>query len=129
MSGQLPESLSAVILMRAIRDGRASELLHCLFEGGTCTLDPTSGGLVLISGDMLAQVADASFGDDAGPEITDTERKVIERLRSMRIVPLGDLGGGPRFAIRHYTDESMGYFDYETFEGANLFAYIKAGMP
>lgn len=27
-------------LARAIREGRAAELLECMFDGGACTIDP-----------------------------------------------------------------------------------------
>lgn len=58
----MPEPLSRAILEAAIREGRAGELLWCLFNGGTCTVDPETRKLVLITGEMLDEVRRESFG-------------------------------------------------------------------
>jgi hypothetical protein len=51
----IPEEYAAAILLAAIKKGRASELLMCLFGGGSCTLSP-SGALVMVDGDTLAKL-------------------------------------------------------------------------
>lgn len=55
MADHLPEPLARQILQRAIDEGRASNLLACLFAGGAATVDP-AGHLVLIDADVLAQM-------------------------------------------------------------------------
>lgn len=52
----MDENFAAFILLAAIREGRAAELLTCLFEGGSATVDP-DGKLVLASSDILKQLA------------------------------------------------------------------------
>lgn len=49
---EVPEDLARAILAAAIVEGRCGELLDCLFEGGSATVDP-AGKLCLLSGDAL----------------------------------------------------------------------------
>lgn len=48
------EALAKRILLTAIAEGRAAELLECLFEGGSATVDATTGKLMLATADQLA---------------------------------------------------------------------------
>lgn len=47
---ELDESFAAAILRKAIDTGRSAELLNNLFEGGSVTLDATTGDLIIFSG-------------------------------------------------------------------------------
>lgn len=53
------EQMAQRILHAALLEDRAQELLSCLFDGGSATVDP-SGTLALATGEMLA----AMFPDD-----------------------------------------------------------------
>jgi len=55
----MDEVQAARIFQVAINQGRAAELLTCLFEGGSATVDP-KGDLVLASSDILQQLMDNS---------------------------------------------------------------------
>jgi hypothetical protein len=48
------DGVATAIFEQAIRAGRCGELLECLFDGGSATID-TSGELVLASADALQQ--------------------------------------------------------------------------
>jgi|JI10StandDraft_1071094.scaffolds.fasta_scaffold30338_11 hypothetical protein len=50
---ELPESLSQAILLAAIEENRASELLECMFNGGAPTIDRQTGKLVLATKEQL----------------------------------------------------------------------------
>lgn len=50
---QLPEPLAQSILIAALKERRASEMLSCLFDGGSATVDAVTYKLVLISGEQL----------------------------------------------------------------------------
>lgn len=52
MADLLPESFAARIMVTAVKEGRAAELLACLFDGGSATVDP-DGRLCLASAAML----------------------------------------------------------------------------
>lgn len=55
-------AVAAGILNSALTDGRAGELLDCLFAGGSAAVD-ADGHLVLIdAGSLAALVADADGG-------------------------------------------------------------------
>lgn len=56
--------LAVRILQTALDEDRADELLACLFAGGSCTVDP-SGHLVLVSGEVVAQMASPTDGSRA----------------------------------------------------------------
>jgi hypothetical protein len=62
----LPESWCRQIVVAALSEERCAELLECLIEGGSCTLDAATKRLVLVSGKQLQQlsVADATQGGD-----------------------------------------------------------------
>lgn len=49
----MPEGFARAILMAAIKENRSAELLECLFDGGSATVD--NGTLVLATADMLDQ--------------------------------------------------------------------------
>lgn len=50
---KVSENVATAIFQAAINEGRASDLLHCLFDGGSATVDVQSGKLVLMSANML----------------------------------------------------------------------------
>lgn len=50
---RLPEAFSALILQAAIREERATDLLECLFDGGSATIDSQTGALVLATKEQL----------------------------------------------------------------------------
>jgi len=45
----ISEALAQRIFAQAIHEDRAAELLECLFDGGSATVDAITGKLVLIS--------------------------------------------------------------------------------
>jgi hypothetical protein len=49
----IPESYARMILLKAIDEQRASELIMALFEGGSVTIDKKTGALVIVSGAQL----------------------------------------------------------------------------
>lgn len=53
MTYKVSENTARIIFQTAIDEQRASDLLHCLFEGGTATVDVETGKLVLMSANML----------------------------------------------------------------------------
>lgn len=53
---QMSEELARRILQAAIDEGRCAEFAECLFDGGSATVDATTGKLVLVSGDGLASM-------------------------------------------------------------------------
>lgn len=53
----MTEVMAARIFLAAINEGRALELLMCLFEGGSATVNP-EGRLVLASAAVIAGIAD-----------------------------------------------------------------------
>jgi hypothetical protein len=53
------ETLARAIFMQAIREERCAELLHCLFDGGSATVDAVTGKLVVVSSDQLAAMVPA----------------------------------------------------------------------
>lgn len=44
------------ILFAALDEGRAEELLMCLFDGGSATVDHSTGHLVLVTAEQLRQL-------------------------------------------------------------------------
>lgn len=54
--GPISEAFARRIFRQAIIEGRAAELLDCLFDGGSVTVDPVTGKLVLATEDMLKQM-------------------------------------------------------------------------
>lgn len=51
MSG-IPENLAAGILIRALYEQRAGELLDALMDGGMATVDAFDGHLVIVDGNV-----------------------------------------------------------------------------
>lgn len=51
----MTEHLAAAILLAAVEEGRSAELLDCLFNNGSATVDP-EGKLVLATNDTLQQL-------------------------------------------------------------------------
>lgn len=47
------ERVATALFTVAIRDGQAAELLTCLFEGGSATVDLHTGKLVMLSNEQL----------------------------------------------------------------------------
>lgn len=56
--GDIPEATAKAILTAAIEEGRASEMLRCLFGGGTCTAQ--GGKLVLLPASVFDRLLPAS---------------------------------------------------------------------
>lgn len=63
---RLLDPLAQRVFTIALRDHRCGELLEHLFDGGSVTVDPTTGALVLISHETLAMMdaADGCPNDD-----------------------------------------------------------------
>lgn len=53
MSYKISEAVAAAILNTAVKEGKASDLFHCLIEGGSATVDVETGKLIMVSGPML----------------------------------------------------------------------------
>jgi len=51
------EAMARRILLAAIDENRCAELMDCLFDGGSATVDARTGKLVLISGGALRRLA------------------------------------------------------------------------
>ena len=51
-----PEYLARAIFQAAINEERCAELMDCLFDNGSATVDAKTGKLVLASEDMLRQM-------------------------------------------------------------------------
>jgi len=71
-AGEISEAFARAIFLTAIREQRCSEMLECLFDGGSATVDARTGKLCLATAEQLAQMiqheADQSAGSDApGP--------------------------------------------------------------
>lgn len=56
MANELLDAMATAIFTVALRDKQAGELLQCLFEGGSATVDNVTGKLVMINGDQLNQM-------------------------------------------------------------------------
>lgn len=54
----VPELVARRILGAAIAEDRCAELLNCLFDGGSATVDAATGNLVLVTADQLAALVD-----------------------------------------------------------------------
>ena len=52
----ISEDFAAAIFFKAITEKKAAELLGLLFEGGSVTLDASTGDLVMISADLLDEM-------------------------------------------------------------------------
>jgi hypothetical protein len=64
-----PEDWAAGILTTAIAEGRAGELLDCLFEGGSCTVDPLTGRLILATAEQVRGLFVLDLGEPPAPEM------------------------------------------------------------
>jgi hypothetical protein len=67
VSTTFPDGLAERILRQALDEHRAAELLVCLFDGGSCTVDARSGRLVLVSGDHTRHGDHRGFARDGAP--------------------------------------------------------------
>lgn len=77
------EAMATRILEAALRERRAAELLECLFEGGSATVNAVTGKLVLasaaqlrqmvVSDDLVREVIDAGIAQ----EDADAERRAL----------------------------------------------------
>ena len=56
MDDIIPESFARGIFERAIREERCAEVLSCLFDGGSVTIDPLTDKIVLATFDQLEQL-------------------------------------------------------------------------
>lgn len=56
------EKLATRLFLVAIKEGHAAELLDCLFNGGSATVD-SAGRLVLISAEQVAAMTSDANGD------------------------------------------------------------------
>lgn len=54
----ISEPMARRIFQKAINTGQSGALLDCLFEGGTATIDGSTGELVMIPGAALAEFAE-----------------------------------------------------------------------
>lgn len=52
----LPEGVARRIVEAALTESRCAELLVCLMDGGSATVDHGTGRLVTVSGDLLGQM-------------------------------------------------------------------------
>lgn len=59
---RISEPLARMMLEIAIAEGRSSELLHTLFDGGSVTIS-TTGELIMIPGSAIADFMAENFGD------------------------------------------------------------------
>ena len=50
------ERLAVNLFQTAINRGQAGELLECLFDGGSATIDPVTGEIVMVTEDLLNQM-------------------------------------------------------------------------
>ena len=62
----LPESFCRQIVAAALAEERCSELLECLMEGGSCTVDATTHKLVLVGGNQIRQMVKQMGGEADG---------------------------------------------------------------
>jgi hypothetical protein len=60
------EVLARRIFDQAIIEERCAELLEALFDGGSATVDLTTGRLVIVSADLLNQFSTPSPNDGSG---------------------------------------------------------------
>jgi len=60
------DRLARRLFMTAIRDGQEGELLQCLFDGGSATIDARTGKLVMVTEDLLKQFHDPPTWMDEG---------------------------------------------------------------
>lgn len=52
------DRLASRLFGKALETGQAGDLLACLFEGGTATIDASTGELVLLDSTLIDQAAD-----------------------------------------------------------------------
>lgn len=57
------EVAAAAILRTALAEERAGELMDCLFDGGSATVDAVTGELVLVGPEQLAAMAPADVDE------------------------------------------------------------------
>ncbi len=51
------ESLAKYLFQTAIAEGRCADLLDCLWAGGSATVDHSTGKLVFVTSEQLAELA------------------------------------------------------------------------
>lgn len=54
------DTLAKGMFLQSIREDRAGELLECLFEGGSATLDAATGKLVMLPGSAFQSLFDST---------------------------------------------------------------------
>lgn len=57
-----PETVARAIFQQAINEQRCAELLECLFEDGTATVDAKTGNLVVIPAEAMKPLAAENDG-------------------------------------------------------------------
>lgn len=60
--GDIPEAWARTVFQRAIDEGRCAEVLECLFDGGSVTIDAETGRIALASLAALAAL-ETEHGD------------------------------------------------------------------
>ena len=64
MANRLSEQVARRILQAAMAENRCANLIECLWDGGTATVDHSTGDLVLIEGRLLADLNEGA--EDCG---------------------------------------------------------------
>lgn len=60
MASFIPEHVAKVIVRAALKEGRCGELLTCLIDGGSATIDATSGDLILADSEIIRQLREGT---------------------------------------------------------------------
>lgn len=61
---QVTEPWARSIMEAAIREDRCAEVLNCLFDGGSVTIDAATGRIALATADQLASLWERWSDDD-----------------------------------------------------------------
>lgn len=80
--------MATAIFRKALADDRCGEVMECLFDGGSVTIDIVTGELVLVSAAALAQMA-GSEDDTTEVELLDEYVAVMRKIHTT----LGDAYG------------------------------------
>lgn len=63
--GKTLDVLASYVFVKAVKDGRAGELLYHLFDGGGVTVDPETKEMVLLPASVFDQFASPKEKDPA----------------------------------------------------------------
>lgn len=58
--GRTLDVLARYVFLKAVKDGRAGELLYHLFDGGGVTIDPDTKEMILIPASVLEQMTEGT---------------------------------------------------------------------